>query len=266
MTQRPQLDPTFVRLQFDEAYGELYSVTEERSEIEILAPLPTDVVRLFFELADEAILDPKRDNPFAKEKKVFELSSEALANELSRLQKLSESALDISFSRSGSTRSSGQLPSMLSTMYVGATAVRPVASLVRVKAAIFDSISIAIFALVAAIFTAWFTAPALRPSLAQLDQAAIIAIIGLSCALFLPFGIAHHLRPGLSFGYRKQHLEVVNAKSGNPVTAKTMRFRAWLFPLGVPSILLAFFSPRWPVDYVTNSVVRRNYSIKAKTR
>lgn len=263
---RPQLDPNLVRLQFDEAYGELYALTEERSEIEVLSPLETDVVRLFFELADEAIIDPARDNPFAQEKRVFELSSETLAQELTRLQKLAESALNTGFSRSGANHSHGQLPTMLATMYVGATVVRAVALLPRAKAALVDAAVISIFTLVVTIFIAWFTAPEMRSSLIKLDSAALFALSGLGFALLLPLGIAHHLRPGLSFGYRKQHLEVVNSKSGNPVTAKTMRLRAWLFPLGVPAIFLAPFCSRWPVDLATNSSVRRNYALKAKSR
>lgn len=260
----PRPPPEVTRSLFDEAYGEIYGIPYERFEVEVLSPLPTDVVRLFFELADEAILNPARDNPFAEEKRVFELSSETLAQELVRLQKLGEAAL-LAFNKPGGQQGPGQLPGMLATMYVGATRVKPAARGARLKAGLADGLPIAFFSFVLALFVSWFTAPSMRAGLLAFEGPALIAIFGLIMSLALPIAVLYYLRAGRSWGYRKQFLEVVNAKSGNPVSSKTARSRAWLVPLSIPSAAL-LGSSRWLSDRATGSTVRRNYALKRSIR
>lgn len=255
--------PEIVRTRFDEAYGELYSLSEDRSELEILAPMPNDVVRLFFELADEAIQNPSRDNPFATEKRVFELSSETLAAELARLQKLGEEALS-SFARSGATASAGQLPGMLAGMYVGRTVVRPAPVAARFTAWIIDAVPILSFSAVVSLFVAWFTAPELRAGIVNLDLPTFLSLAGLTAALFFPVGILYNLRARCSAGYAREKLEVVSAKSGNLASLKTNRLRGWLFPLSLPSALLMPASPRSLADRVTGTLVRRNLARASK--
>jgi len=263
MSENLTQSPDSIRTLFDSAYAEIYGLDLERVEVEVLSPLPDDTIRLFFELADEALLNPARDNPFAEEKRVFELSSETLAQELVRLQALGESAL-LSFSRGGANAGAGgQLPNMLATMFVGAARVNPVSFWVRIKAAVIDNVIILLFTCVIAAFIAWFSSIPLRAALLALDPPALVALAGLVAAIFLPLGIAYHLRAGRSLGYRKQSLEIVNTKSGNPITRKTSRARAWLFPLGVLSLLVAA-SGRWIMDRVTQSTVRRNYALRGR--